>query len=76
MRTYIDRVEWKKLGSPRSITDFICSIYNKYINNELLVINQDNWHFQQQYKFVVNDLNNKKILCNIYQNLNENLNEV
>ena len=68
-----DREEWKELGSPSSITDFICSIYSKYKNNELSVINPHNWHFQQQYKFVVNDLEKKDILCNIlkYENLNK-----
>ena len=67
------RIEWNNLSSPLSISDFICSIYNLYKKKKLLVIKKENWHFQQQYKFVVNDLNKKNILCNIlkYENLQD-----
>ena len=67
------RGAWNNLGSPLSISDFICRIYNLYKKKKLSRIQVKNWHFQQQYKFVVNNLNKKNILCNIlkYENLKE-----
>jgi len=73
MRNNNDKNEWKYIGFPNSLTKFIHNIHNKYCNNELSFINPNNWHFQQQYKFVVNNFNEKKISCKLlkYENLDK-----
>ena len=70
-RCVSDKNEWEKLGSPGNITDFISSIYSKYKNNELLKINSDNQHFQQQYKFVVDEKNTLSSNILKYENLDK-----
>ena len=69
--------EWINLGSPSCISEFISNIYNKHKNNELSQINGLNQHIQQQYKFLVNNITEKKILCNLlkYENLHEDFKE-
>lgn len=69
-----DIYEWNYLGAPETISEFITNIYNKYKYNDLLIIKDDqNIHIQQQYKFVVNNYDEKNILCEIlkYEYLDE-----